>query len=62
MKALRILLIILLLFYFLNGQKGYSINQFLEYLQEKEYYDIIQSLKNCYGDDVAIDICEYVNI
>ena len=57
MKALS-LLIILLLFYFLNGQKGYSENEFIEYLQESELYDIIQSVKYYYGDDVAINFCE----
>ena len=58
MKALRKLLIILLLFYFINGQKGYSIDEFIFYLQEKEYYDIIQIVKYYFGDDVAIDFCK----
>ena len=58
MKALKTLLIILLLFYFLNGQKGYSTNELLDYLHETGYYDIIQRIKNTFGPDVAIDFCK----
>ena len=57
MKALRILLVILLLFYFLNGQKDYSIDEFLDYLHETGYYDIIQNVKISYGNEVAINLC-----
>ena len=35
----------------------YSIDTLLDYLQEKGYYDIIQSVKIYFGDDVAIDVC-----
>ena len=60
MKALRTILVILLLFYFLNAQIDYSIYKFLDYLQESGLYDIIQSVKYYYGDDVAIEVCDQI--
>ena len=35
----------------------YSIDPFLDYLQEKGYWDIILNIKYTFCDDVAIDIC-----
>ena len=35
----------------------YSIDPFLDYLQEKGYWDIILNIKYCFCDEVAIDIC-----
>ena len=59
MKTIRYLLYMMLLLpniEVLNG--SYSIDSFLDYLQEKGYYDLIQSVKIYFKDDVAIDICK----
>ena len=37
---------------------SYSIQPFLDYLQEKGYYEIIQAIKNSFGDDIAIAVCK----
>ena len=37
---------------------SFSITPLLDYLQESGYYDLIQEIKNVFGDDVAIDICK----
>ena len=43
----------------INVQGGdYSIDSFLDYLQETGYYDLIQVIKNTFGDNVAIDVCK----
>ena len=39
-------------------QGDYSIGSLLDYLQEKELYDLIQTLKIYFGNDVAIDVCK----
>ena len=36
----------------------YSIDSFLDYLQQTGYYDLIQEIKNSFGDDIAIAVCE----
>ena len=36
----------------------YSIDAFLDYLQEKGYYDLIEEIKNAFGDDIAIAVCK----
>ena len=36
----------------------YSIQTFLDYLQGTGYYEIIQAIKNAFGDDIAIDVCK----
>ena len=59
MKTIRYLFYMMLLLSNIGVLKGdYSIDSFLDYLQEKGYYDIIQSVKIYFGDDVAIDICK----
>ena len=58
MKILEFLLFII--FILSNvGAKGssYSIDTFLDYLQEKQYYEIILQVKLRFGDDVAISVC-----
>ena len=52
------LLLFLFLSLLLTIQNGtYSIKVFLDYLQEKGYWDIIYNIKNIFGEEVAIDIC-----
>ena len=52
------LLLFLFLSLLLTIQNGsYSIKVFLDYLQEKGYWDIIYNIKKYFYDDVAIDIC-----
>ena len=56
MKALYLLFIVFILSNV--GVKGnYSISTLLNYLQEKQYYDIIFQIKLSFGDDVAISVC-----
>ena len=52
------LLFFLLFCYFVNGQKGYSIDELLEYLKRIGYFDIIQEVKRSFGPDIAIDVCK----
>ena len=37
---------------------SYSIDTLLDYLQEKEYYEIIYQVKLAFGDDIAISVCK----
>ena len=39
----------------------FSINRFITYLKNKGLFNIIQSIKVSYGDDVAIISCEELN-
>ena len=55
MKALTLLLSLLIV---LDVRANYSIIDFLNYLQEKGYYDIIVGVKRYFGKDVAIEICK----
>ena len=55
MKALTLLLSLLIV---LDVRANYSIIDFLNYLQEKGYYDIIVEVKRYFGKDVAIEICK----
>ena len=36
----------------------YSISIFLDYLQEKGYYNVIQEIKNTFEENVAIIVCK----
>ena len=36
----------------------YSINSFLDYLQETGYYEIIEEINFLYGSDYAITVCK----
>ena len=56
MKTLGILLLSLLIIS--EVKADYSIDPFINYLQEKGYYDIIVQIKNFYGDDIAISFCK----
>ena len=59
MKTIRYLFYMILILSNIEVLKGdYSIDTFLNYLQETGYYDIIQAIKIYYGDDIAIDICK----
>ena len=57
MKPLIILLLILLS---ISNSKGdnFSIDTFLNYLQEKGLYDILMNIKYYFGDDVSIAFCK----
>ena len=56
MKAFTTLLSMLFIISFVNGT--YSIDVFLEYLQNEGYYDLLLEIKNSLGDDVAIYMCK----
>ena len=61
MKTLRYMFYMILILSNTNTEvlRGdYSIDALLDYLQETGYYDIIQSIKIYFGDDVAIDVCK----
>ena len=52
-------LIFLFLTWFLTIKNGYSLEEFLKYIQEKGLYNIILMMKNKFGDDVAIEFCKF---
>ena len=56
MKELVILLLSLTIV--LDVKASYFLEDFLNYIQEKGYYDIIVQLKYYYGNDIAIDFCK----
>ena len=57
MNTIRYLFYMMLLLSNIEVLRGsYSIDSLLDYLQEKGFYDLIQSVKIYFGDDVAIDI------
>ena len=56
MKALGYLLLIV--FMFSIGHAGYSIYEIIDYLQENQQYEIINSIKCFLGNDVAIGYCK----
>ena len=56
MKDLFIILLTLIIL--LEVKAEYSIDPFINYMQEKGLYDIITQLKHYYGNDVAIDVCK----
>ena len=56
MKALIVFLLSLLIV--LDVKADYSIDTFLEYMQQKGYYDIIAQIKEYFWDDVAIEFCK----
>ena len=59
MKSIRYLFYMILILSNIDSYRGsHSISVFIEYLQESGYYDLIQEIKNSFGDDVTIAICE----
>ena len=56
MKHLISLLLILAIFSSANG--GYSINEFLNYLQETGIYGLLVEIKRYFGNDVSIAFCK----
>ena len=57
MKTLAVLLSLLIV---LNVKSSYSIDDFLNYLQETGYYDIIVQIKYYYNEDIAISFCKEI--
>ena len=58
MKTIRYLFYMMLLLSNIEVLRGsYSIDSLLDYLEEKGYYDIIQTVKIYFGDVVAINVC-----
>ena len=55
MKALAVLILCSLIV--LNVKADYSIESFINYMQEKGYYDLLGIIKYYYGYDIAIDFC-----
>ena len=55
-----IILLIVLSIQFVNmiDLSSYSIDTFLEYIQNSGYYEIFLQIKYYYGDDVAIATCK----
>ena len=56
MKALLLLLLPLIIFNL--DLSNYSINSFLDYLQETGLYEVIRNVKMLLGDDVAVEFCK----
>ena len=51
------ILILSLLFVVKSIDKDYSIDTFIDYLQNKNYYEIIADVKSEYGTNVSIKVC-----
>ena len=51
------LFIFLLFSLFFTINNSYSIKVFINFLQEKGWWDIIYNIKITYCDDIAIDVC-----
>ena len=62
MKSLFIFLIYLLLI--VKNQdttvESYSVNSFIDYIQNNGYWDIFQEVKNKFGIDVSIEFCQAI--
>ena len=61
---LNVLFLVLLLFTSIKSNNvldSYSIEGFKDYLKENGLFEIIQTIKNFYGQDVAIICCEELN-
>ena len=56
MKPLFTLLLILATFSNING--GYSIVEFLKYLQETGIYELLAEIKHYLGEDISISFCK----
>ena len=56
MKSLFTLLLILAIFSNING--GFSINEFLNHLQETGIYELLVEIKRYLGVDISIDFCK----
>ena len=63
MKLNTVFLILLLILSIKTESKldQYSINTFMDYLKKNDLFEIIQSIKNTYGQDIAIIACEELN-
>ena len=56
---MRTLIILLFSLLTISNVKGdYSINSFLNYLQEKGFYELFAEIKYFFGDDVSISFCK----
>ena len=51
------LLLILFLSLLLTIKNSFDIDVFIDYLQEKRYWDILLNIKISFNEQVAIDIC-----
>ena len=59
MKIMRYFFYMVLILSNIEVQGGsFSIDYMLEYLQETGYWNLIQAIKNEFGDDIAIDVCK----
>ena len=59
MNSFRYLLCMILILSNIEPLKGeYSIDSFINYLQEIGYFNLIQEIKLFYGEDIAVDVCE----
>ena len=58
MKTFEYLFLIIFILSNAGVKSGsYSIDTLLDYLKEKEYYEIIYQIKLIFGDDIAISVC-----
>ena len=60
MKAAIFILLYFLIFRinFVNLKQIYEIGKFINYLQSEGYYDVIYTVKDYLGDDIAISTCK----
>ena len=64
MKSITLVLILSIITLIISESNldNYSVNSFIDSLKSEGLFDIIQSIKEVYGQDVAIISCEELNI
>ena len=61
MKSIKLFLILFIVPLILSDEDSFSINPFIERLKNEGLFDIIASIKQSFGQDVAIISCEELN-
>ena len=61
MKSIKLFLILFIVPLILSDEDSFSINPFIEYLKNEGLFDIIISIKQTFGQDIAIISCEELN-
>ena len=59
MNAIRALILMLLIISIISGS-DFSMNSFIEYIQDNGGYNLLQEVKYYLGDDIAISVCKEI--
>ena len=61
MKSIKLFLILFIVPLILSDEDGFSINPFIERLKNEGLFDIIVTIKQSFGQDLALISCEELN-